>query len=341
MAKFDALKTTLYKFYEKNKQKGRKYIRDKFLELGAPERSLDRWLTTLEENKSLERKVGSGRRPKFATKANIANLKNYFNHRSGRSQRKYARKLNCHQTTVGRILKKSTNIVCRKRQKKPKMSEQQKKKARPKCRKLITMFAKTDFVIDDESYFTLGNTTLAGNDRFYSDNLEKTPDDVKYKYQEKFEKKILVWIAISPAGVSTPIFFESKMAINQDVYLDKCIKARLIPFIRRNYPNGGYVFWPDLASSHYAKKVQDYLQAEKIQVVPKEVNPANLPKARPIEDFWGILKQKVYENGWCAKTIDELESRIKYCLRKMDKKLVQDLALATHKRLDTFRRYGV
>jgi hypothetical protein len=31
--------------------------------------------------------------------------------------------------------------------------------------------------------------------------------------------------------------------------------------------------------------------------VPKDMNPANAPKLHPIENFWGILKQKVYEKG--------------------------------------------
>jgi hypothetical protein len=46
------------------------------------------------------------------------------------------------------------------------------------------------------------------------------------------------------------------------------------------------------------------------------MNPANLPKARPIEDFWGSLKLEVYENDWVAKDLDELKARIKQCLRK-------------------------
>ena len=31
------------------------------------------------------------------------------------------------------------------------------------------------------------------------------------------------------------------------------------------------------------------------------MNPANVLKARPIEDFWANLKQKVYEKDWKAK----------------------------------------
>ena len=39
------------------------------------------------------------------------------------------------------------------------------------------------------------------------------------------------------------------------------------------------------------------------------MNPANAPKLRPIEDFLGILKQKVYKKGWRAKPIDQLKKK--------------------------------
>ena len=41
---------------------------------------------------------------------------------------------------------------------------------------------------------------------------------------------------------------------------------------------------------------------ENINYVQKEINLPNIPQARPIENFWGCLVQKVYENGWEAKT---------------------------------------
>ena len=40
------------------------------------------------------------------------------------------------------------------------------------------------------------------------------------------------------------------------------------------------------ASSHYANEVVDYLRREKINFVGKYENHANVPEARPIEDFW-------------------------------------------------------
>ncbi len=71
------------------------------------------------------------------------------------------------------------------------------------------------------------------------------------------------------------------------------------------------------------------------------MNPANVPKARPIEDFWGNLKAKVYEGDWKAKNLKQLENKIRTCLSNMDLKVVQDHAKTVRSRLDIKRRHGV
>jgi predicted P-loop ATPase/GTPase len=57
-----------------------------------------------------------------------------------------------------------------------------------------------------------------------------------------------------------------------------------------------------------------------VNFVPKNLNPANVPKVRPIEDFWGLLNQKVYENDWKAKIIQQLKKTITWCLFNINKK---------------------
>ena len=51
MTKYDNLKNSIYNFYSKNRNLGRKKKIGMFLELGAPERSLNRWLVLLVQNK--------------------------------------------------------------------------------------------------------------------------------------------------------------------------------------------------------------------------------------------------------------------------------------------------
>ncbi len=85
MTKYDHLKETLYSFYKNNSHLGRKAIYDRFIELGAPKRTLNRWLVKLLQNKTLDRKKGSGRIAKKATPTVNKAIKRMFNHKSGRS----------------------------------------------------------------------------------------------------------------------------------------------------------------------------------------------------------------------------------------------------------------
>ncbi|RNA14451.1 glucosylceramidase 4 [Brachionus plicatilis] len=179
----------------------------------------------------------------------------------------------------------------------------------------------------------------------------------------KFEQKLPVWLVISERGISAQIIRKSGLAVKQTVYLDfikrgvillglghtenyytiysilealhksfalsiRILKGRLIYWLLYKYffkIESICTFWPDLASSHYDNTVVNYLIDQNIKFVRKCENPANLPEVRPFEDFWFILKGKVYENGWREKNLDELRYKIRHCTRNLDQNLVQDL----------------
>lgn len=264
-----------------------------------------------------------------------------FDHNDGISQRQAARKFNCSQNHICKTLKKKTGIRSKKKIKIPKRSDQQRDLARTKCSRLFSKLKNRLCIIDDEYYFTLAHTSINGNDRFYTSDLKSTPADIKYQPIEKFQKKLLVWIAFSEKGISDPYFVPSGLAVNQKIYLNECIKKRLMPFINRHHLDGQYLFWPDLASAHYAKTVVEYLEEKKVNFVERRDNPANLPECRPIENFWSILKGLVYKSNWQAKNLDQLQKRIKYCLSKIDFELIQGLAQSIPSLVDNVRRNGV
>ena len=161
---YEHLKSVLYKNYLENHTLGRKHIFERFKNMDAPKRTLNHWLQLLEQKKMLTRKKGSSPPTKIATPATIRKLKIAFNHRKGCFQKKVAAKLKTSQQYVSKMLKNRTSIRCLKRIVKPKMTAQQVKVARPKCARLLRKFRDVDFILDDESFFTLSNTTLAGND---------------------------------------------------------------------------------------------------------------------------------------------------------------------------------
>ena len=208
------------------------------------------------------RKEGSGKTLKKMTKRRLNQLKKAFDHNDKLSQRQAGEKFDISQPMVSKILKKN-RIKARKKFKIPCRTEQQQNVARTKCANLYLNNLNISWILDDESYFTLGHSSINGNNLFYTSDIAKTSASVKFSPVKKFEPKLLVWICISERGISAPIFRKSGMAVNQIVYLD-FIKREVIPFIERHHSDGNYKFWPDLASSHYAKTVIDYLNDQKI-----------------------------------------------------------------------------
>ena len=65
---------------------------------------------------------------------------------------------------------------------------------------------------------------------------------------------------------------------------NKCL-SKLRWFIEEHHAGDGYRFWPDLASSYYTNETRQWLLQQTIKIVAKQVNPANIRKARPIEDL--------------------------------------------------------
>jgi arsenate reductase-like glutaredoxin family protein len=47
----------------------------------------------------------------------------------------------------------------------------------------------------------------------------------------------------------------------------------MVKFIKKHHKNDKTIFWPDLASCHYAKKTLEWLEQKNIEIVLKAVNP--------------------------------------------------------------------
>jgi transposase len=270
-------------------------------------------------------KARSGRPRKISSGQRIR-LKRLVNHQTGVSLRKIASKFGVHRRTIQRELK-AMDIVYRKKKRAPRYTEKQLEEVPTRARRLYRTLLKEDFdlVMDDEKYFSLTKDSVSTNRGFYTSDPNITPANVKFKRTQKYSPKILVWIALSEKGTSEPFFAEQKQAINESTYLNYCIKRRLIPFIKHYHKSSEVLFWPDLATSHYSSSVTQFLEEQNIHLVPKEQNPQNCPQARPVETLWSILEEKIYTNGWEAKTLEQLKRRIKQKLKEIDMKSVQTM----------------
>lgn len=331
----------IYEFYLANKSRGKLFTLEHFSHVKITKRSVYRILERAENESGYKRVPGSGRVAKIMTPKGIKRLKTMFDHSDRISTTQAARKFKCTHPHIIKTLAKHTNINAYRKQGIPDRLESQKGRIKTGIDRVYRKFQGKSVILDDESYFTLSHSTINGNDTYYSSDRDKTPASVKYRKKRKFEPKVLVWLAASDKGLSQPFFVPSRLAVNKSVYEDECIKKRLVPFINAHHADGNYIFWPDLASSHYAKTVIECYEALGIKFVKKVDNPPAVPEGRPIEDFWAILKGKVYENNWQAKNVEQLQTRIKFCLKKIDLDLVFSLFGSTRLRVSRIRRNGL
>ena len=240
--KRESLIDCVYRYCDSHFKEGRKFVVDHFLKENHPRASIYRYISIWEKGKSKLCVVGSGRKAKIMTKTNITKLKSMIGGCSGISTRQIARKLKCSQSNVVYTIQQHTNIVYRKKQTIPARTPEQVSKLQTCCSRLCRKFYGCDFIIDDESYFTFSHSDKNSNVGHWSSNPKAVSCGVKYKSKVKFEKKMLLWLAISSRGISTPYFIPLDLAVKQNVYLKDCIIKRLMPFIKKHHPEGNFVF---------------------------------------------------------------------------------------------------
>jgi len=293
-----------------------------------------------EESGHIGDKPRSGR-PKKLCEGQLTRLKRLVNHKTGVSLRRLASKFCVCPQTICNYLKES-NIKYYKKQRAPKYTDQQLQEVPTRARRLYRMLSNNDFelVMDDEKYFPLTDQSVSTNRGFYTSERRTTPPEVKFKRTQKYEPKVLVWVAISTNGISSPFFAKQQQAIDQGTYLSECVVKRLMPFIDSYHTKEKVLFWPDLASSHYSNSVLGYLDQNGVHVVSKDQNPQNCPQSRPIETLWAILKNMVYDQGWEAKNIDQLKRRIAQKMKKIDIKVVQSMFSDIRKQLRKIADHG-
>ena len=79
----------------------------------------------------------------------------------------------------------------------PEQKERQKTRVQILDNKILHKFDMENFVVPDESYFTLDGIGMPGNSGLYATCSGDTPFKVYFKTKSKFPPPLLVWCAIS------------------------------------------------------------------------------------------------------------------------------------------------
>lgn len=299
-------------FYRINREKGKSFTVNHFQKQKFSRRTIYSIIKRVDDNVSMKRKPGSGRKPIEWSPKSKKRLNELTNGKVAKSYRSLGRHFKMKGETVKKQMEKM-GIIRKKRIYAPKTSEKQKKEQRKRITKLRKNSLRAsnglDVIMDDESWYPFDYHK--NNDYYYTTKRKKVKDSVFYKTKEKFPGKVMVWIAMSPKGCSEPFFLPKNKTMNKELFIEECIVKRLVPFIKKYYPNGGFIYWMDLASIHYATATLQKLRSLDIPFVPREENPPAAPQIRPIEDFWSYHKRLVYEEGFTANNEEEL--KVRFC----------------------------
>ncbi|KAL0153101.1 hypothetical protein M9458_051595 [Cirrhinus mrigala] len=103
----------------------------------------------------------------------------------------------------------------------------------------------------------------------------------------KFPQSVMVWGAMSSAGVGPLCFLRSK--VNAAVYQD-VLEHFMLPAADQLYGDADFIFQQDLAPAHSAKATSTWFKDHGIPILNW---PANLPDLNPIENLWGTVKRKM------------------------------------------------
>ena len=64
--------------------------------------------------------------------------------------------------------------------------------------------------MNDEKYFTYDGSNMQGNDNYYTNDISKCSDSVRFAGKEKYPHKVMDWVAKSNRGISKTLFCPSK-----------------------------------------------------------------------------------------------------------------------------------
>ena len=296
------MKQQVIEFFNDHRHKPKSFIIIGLKKKGISRSTIYRVLKTIQDGSVYNQPKASGCPKIQFSKDQKRKLMRLVDGKVAPSLRSLAAKFGHHHSVTKRILHEM-NLVKKSRTQKPKVSPAQAERQMERLARALNPRTGSlrrrpghFIVMDDETYTGLSRHSTAS---YYYQGRKEVPESVKFKKKEKFEPKLMCWAAISAKGISHLVIFEERTFMDTSLYI-AIISTYLILFLEEYHSDGKFIFWPDLAPSHYASATLAKLDDLGIPYAPKNENPPAAPEIRPIERFWAHLKAKVYLDSWEA-----------------------------------------
>ncbi len=133
--------------------------------------------------------------------------------------------------------------------------------------------------------------------------VERHRIHVCLKSSVKFPQSVMIWAAMSSAGVGPLCFLKS--TVNAAIYKE-ILEHFMLPSADKLYGDADFIFQQDLAPAHTAKGTKSWFNDHGVTVLDW---PANSSDLNPIENLWGIVKRKMRDTR--PNNADELKATVK------------------------------
>ena len=171
------------------------------------------------------------------------------------------------------------------------------------------------------------------NSRYLTRSLIKDVEpSIRFQSITKNPSSIMYLGLICSDGRKAPLIRIPKgVKMTSDVYI-RILAEKLIPWLKRNFPDGNYLFQQDGAPCHTAKKTQDWLSENVKKFIPKDVWPPSSPDLNPLDyGIWGQLSAKIEDRKY--QNLEDFDKSIRMLWCKLPPSLIRKTCAAFRRRI--------
>ena len=141
----------------------------------------------------------------------------------------------------------------------------------------------------------------------------------------------MVWAVATKSGRSPLVFVEQGVKLNQENYQNDILVGLLLPWAKEHFKKRPWMFQQNLAQSHGAKKMQEWLSANVPNFISEEEWPFLSPNLNPLNfGILAYLESKV--SATHHKSLEALKTKIQEWL-KMSQDVICDSCRSFSRRL--------
>jgi hypothetical protein len=289
-----------------------------------------------------DRVPGSGRPRAVRTPANIQRVADLICSQEDKpgtsmSPREINRQIGISRTTVRRIAKKDLHLKTFRRREVQLLSVVDMAKRLTACKRLkrrMTRHVLNRTWFSDEKVFTVQTPTNSQNDRIYANvGVKKNvPSKRLLKGRKHFSQSVMVSVAVSKLGKTSPFFVVPKAKVNSSYYCEEVLERGLLPEIRK-LSGEDFTFQQDGAPAHRSRQTIAFLGQNVPAFIEPENWPPNSPDLNPVDySIWGSLQQLVYREK--IRDVMHLKEVITRCWNELSQNLMDSAIDQWSKRIN-------